>query len=325
MKNEEAVLLRLLNSIYHILDWWTVVDTGSSDSSREIVTQFFKEKGIPGELIDFEFTNFEEVRNIALNKSREHCDWIFWIDCDEELILPEFFDINKFKEYLNQYDSINTKVEYSTISYSRKNFFRSNLNIEWKGKVHEVLISDDYILTGEDDSIITLVRSDGYSWKEGETKKYLDHAKILLKEVYRTKEPRDVFYLAQSYRDAGDINNAIKWYKVRRDQLDGFWEERYYSQFMIGTLMMNRLDYSQDQAICELLKCEEYDNSRAEHLHNIIVYYHHRKLWNLAKLIGDIAISRISSGFPNRLLFLNNSTYTGAIESLHSITLDNLK
>jgi len=47
MKNEHHVILRCLESILPIIDYWCIVDTGSTDGSQQIVKDFFKEKNIP--------------------------------------------------------------------------------------------------------------------------------------------------------------------------------------------------------------------------------------------------------------------------------------
>ena len=49
-KNEEHCIRETLKSVYKYIDYWVVEDTGSTDRTCEIVTEFFKEKNIPGEL-----------------------------------------------------------------------------------------------------------------------------------------------------------------------------------------------------------------------------------------------------------------------------------
>ena len=47
-KNEEHCIQETLESVYKYIDTWVVCDTGSTDRTCEIVTNFFKEKNIPG-------------------------------------------------------------------------------------------------------------------------------------------------------------------------------------------------------------------------------------------------------------------------------------
>ena len=43
-KNEEHCIKNTLESVYNFIDYWIVCDTGSSDNTCTIVTEFFKEK-----------------------------------------------------------------------------------------------------------------------------------------------------------------------------------------------------------------------------------------------------------------------------------------
>ena len=50
VKNESKIIKRLFDSVYKIIDYWVIVDTGSTDETKEIIINYFKEKNIPGEL-----------------------------------------------------------------------------------------------------------------------------------------------------------------------------------------------------------------------------------------------------------------------------------
>jgi tetratricopeptide (TPR) repeat protein len=78
VKNEEAVLDDCLLSIAKIVDEIVIVDTGSTDRSREIA------KAHGARLIDYPWTgDFAAARNTALDASCGR--WILYIDADERL------------------------------------------------------------------------------------------------------------------------------------------------------------------------------------------------------------------------------------------------
>ena len=69
VKNESHVILRLLNSVAPIIDYWVIADTGSTDGTQEIIQKFFDEKGIPGQLIHSDWIdNFSYARNKSLKE-----------------------------------------------------------------------------------------------------------------------------------------------------------------------------------------------------------------------------------------------------------------
>ena len=47
VKNESKVILRCLESVKDIVDYWVIVDTGSTDGTQIIIQDYLK--GIPGE------------------------------------------------------------------------------------------------------------------------------------------------------------------------------------------------------------------------------------------------------------------------------------
>lgn len=320
MKDESKVLLRLLNSVYKILDYYVVVDTGSTDDSKKIVKDFFDEKGIPGEIHDYPFVNFQDARNFALTKVKGKSDYGFWIDCDEQLILPANFDIIDFKNRLSKHELHTSVVKSGSHTFARRNFFKIKNNFKWVGAVHEILLCEDNITIGNFTDITTFVNYDGNSWREGEQKKFLKHAQILEAEVYKTNEPRDVFYLAQSYKDAGESEKSIWWYRKRAEMKNGFFEEVYYSQFMVGVLYQRMKKPYQDTLV-EYLKCSELDDLRAEHLLNAIIILQNAGLWQTAYVLSCNAIEKYhgKSPYPSRLLFIDESTYAAKIMHAHNL------
>ena len=45
--NEEHVIERMLNSCYQYIDYW-VIQCNGNDNTRQIIENFFADKGIPG-------------------------------------------------------------------------------------------------------------------------------------------------------------------------------------------------------------------------------------------------------------------------------------
>ncbi|NGX45432.1 MAG: SPBc2 prophage-derived glycosyltransferase SunS [Chlamydiae bacterium] len=89
VKNESAVVKRSLGSVKPIIDYWVIVDTGSTDGTQEIIKEFMKE--IPGELHERPWVNFEHNRNEALQLAKGKADYTLFIDADEELVYDKEF------------------------------------------------------------------------------------------------------------------------------------------------------------------------------------------------------------------------------------------
>ena len=78
VKNEEKVLRRCLDSIRDLMDEMIIVDTGSTDRTKEIAAEY------TDKVYDFTWTgDFSEARNFSFSKAG--CDYIYAADADEVL------------------------------------------------------------------------------------------------------------------------------------------------------------------------------------------------------------------------------------------------
>lgn len=327
VKNESKVIERMLNSVYHILDYYCVIDTGSTDGTQDIIRKFFEDKGIPGEVIDHPWVNFEDARNTAIKALEGKCDYGFWIDADEQLITHPNFNLEIFKRNLATCQGANIKIHYGGQNYFRMQFFKTGIGWYWYGPVHEVLMRKEQNTdVAAVEGLEVLVTPDGNSWTaETQQQKYEGHAKILEEYVAKdpNKDPRWVFYLAQSYRDANTPENmkkSIDWYQKRIDMGDGYWEEIYFSALMVANLK-SMLSYPKTEVINSFLDCGKHNLYRIEHLIPIIAYYHSIKEYELSYIYGLRAMQASGkSPFPNATLFVDESVYTWKIYDLHAIS-----
>jgi len=78
VKNEERNLADCLRCIADLVDEMVIVDTGSTDSSREIAV------GLGARVFDFPWVeSFAAARNESLRHARGR--WIFWLDADDRI------------------------------------------------------------------------------------------------------------------------------------------------------------------------------------------------------------------------------------------------
>ncbi|WP_172408260.1 glycosyltransferase family 2 protein [Desulfosporosinus sp. FKA] len=91
VKNESRCLARCLSSAADLVDEIIVVDTGSTDNTKDIATSF------GAKIFDFTWVNdFSKARNFALNQSTS--DWNLVLDADEYILNDCGEAIRKFIE-----------------------------------------------------------------------------------------------------------------------------------------------------------------------------------------------------------------------------------
>jgi hypothetical protein len=273
------------------------------------------------------FDNFENSRNHAMQMVKDKSEYAFWLDADETIEVSPTFDKYKLDKHLYMF---NTYI--GNMKYTRNECWNTDKAFRWYGPVHEFIVCDDRDITsGLMEGIVVKVQMDGGSWKGNIPEKYKKHSVIL--EDYidnKDRNARWVFYTAQSYHDSATIpdnkpenderlRRSLKYYKERVARSDGYEEERFYSQFRIGTIM-RALEEPWYLVKQELLKAFAMDPLRAEPIKVIIDYYLSVGEWSLAYLYTTFAINCFhgKNPYPTRLLFVDESLYVWRFLEVHA-------
>lgn len=141
VKNEAAVLERCLDSIADLMDEIIIVDTGSSDNTKQIAARF------TDKIYDYTWIDdFADARNFAFSKAS--MDYIYSADADEvldkvnhdrlatlkEAMLPEIEMVQMYYVTPPQY---NTTANF--IREYRPKLFRRLRTFTWIDPVHETV------------------------------------------------------------------------------------------------------------------------------------------------------------------------------------------
>ena len=112
-----------MESVVDIIDGYCICDTGSTDNTKEIITEFFKVRGIPGNIIEEPFRDFGYNRAFALNacNSMENMDYILLLDADMVLQGNALKSNAQFKSTL--------KLDYYCICQGSPTYYYKNVRI----------------------------------------------------------------------------------------------------------------------------------------------------------------------------------------------------
>ena len=211
VKNESKIITRLLNSVLPIIDTYCICDTGSTDNTKEIITNFFNEHNIQGKIVEEPFKNFCYNRNFAMESAIGMSDYLLLLDADMILQIGKNFN----KNTLNKFD-------VATLFQGTENFYYHNLRIcRNQGKCKYIGVTHEYLSVHNDytkrvhiprDQLFILDIGDGGS----KANKY--ERDITLLEQGIIDEPtnaRYYFYLGNSFHDSGKYEQAIPIYKKR--------------------------------------------------------------------------------------------------------------
>lgn len=283
VKNESHVIRRCLASVKPIIDYWVIVDTGSTDGTQDIIRDFLKD--IPGELHERQWVNFGHNRNQALDYSRGKADYMLFIDADDRLVFDESFAMPEL-----------TKAYYLTVQKTKNHLsgqpvlllVKDQPDLKWEGVLHEVLPIYESRGYAYIDGVFNEYNQDGYRSRDPD--KYRKDACML--EQALMKDPsntRTAFYLAQSYLGACDYPEALRCYS-KRAEMGGAPEEVFYSLYNEGWIQLH-LKAGAEKSVHSLCKAFQFRPTRIEPLYALTWHYMAGNNFFLGYLISKLAIS----------------------------------
>ena len=261
VKDESSVIERCLTSVLPLIDKWVIVDTGSTDGTQQIIKDFMAAKGVPGELHERPWVNFGHNRNEALQHAKGKSDYILFIDADEYFVYEPDFKLPQLDK-----DFYFVTISHSGSKYGRVLLIKNRPEWIWMGVVHEAIVPFPGMTSGTLEKVFDMYTTEGARSKDPQ--KYLKDAQILeaALKIY-PHDTRNVFYLAQSYRDAGLYALGLQYYEKRAAM--GGWEEEVFWSMLQVALIKEFLEMPKNVVIESLLKTYAYRNSRIEPLHHV--------------------------------------------------------
>jgi len=290
VKNESKVIKRCLASVKPLIDYWVISDTGSTDGTQQIIRDFMKD--IPGELHEDAWTDFATNRNLALKAAKGKADYVLFIDADETFIYPQGFLMPKLDKDYYSFSVQNERGGVLLSEYTRILLIDNRLDWKWEGVLHEIVTCPVAKSCEVMKDIVNISRTEeGFRFQDPQ--KFLHDAQIL--EKASAKEPgnsRYVYYIAQSYLNAGEPSKALEYFQKRVAMNSGCRDsaETFLSLYCIG-ILQNALHMGSDSIIDSFTKAYSYCPWRTEPLYYLGVFFLERENYLLAELLFRKALT----------------------------------
>ena len=270
VKNEADIILNTLkNLIEHIqLDYWVICDTGSTDNTAELIENFFKEKGIEGELHHDEWQDFAHNRTKALEYAYKKTDFLFIFDADDRIV----GDLKGAMPTLKHGNAYHLQFGWG-VQWKRMPLVDNHIKWYYEGVMHEIIGTKEphnIISIDGDYHIATNVEVSARN-KKGDDK-YYDDA-LILEKAYEKNDHlkmRYAFYAGECFRFSGRKNweKSIHWYKISANGSTSWPQERYWSCFQLGNLYRDLGE--KEKSWYWWFKSYEFDNQRQEAFFELI-------------------------------------------------------
>lgn len=281
VKDEAKTLPRTLPSMLPAIDTWTVMDTGSTDHTAEIAAEILGRWN--GEIIERPFDGFGPSRTALLQAARDKADYTLMLDADMTI------EVNADRPRFDA-DAYQLKIHGGNIAWRLPLLTRSQHPFEYRGVAHAFLASDHAARIAPSDWI------DIHHAGPWATREKLERDLALLQAEFlaHPNDARTVFYLAETHRFLGHVDEAIRFY-LMRTSMGGFEEERWYARYQAGCLLGAHVEGLQGAE--QLVKAWRERPGRAEAL---------RALARLADSVAD----KLEQ--PADLLFVEPNAYRKA-------------
>ena len=231
VKNEESVLARCLDSVRGIADEIILVDTGSTDATKDVARRY------TDKVFDFVWVDdFAAARNVSFGHAG--MDYCLWLDADDVI---EEADRRRFLE-LKRTLSPDTDIVMlpyhtafdgegrPTFTYYRERLIRNHPAYRWTGAVHEVIAPAGHIVYGEAAVSHRKLRpgDPGRNLRIFENLRQSGHILSPREQFYYARE----LYYHERYQDAAAafehfLDTGEGWYFLARGQVGTavFWYE----------------------------------------------------------------------------------------------------
>ncbi|CAM3719363.1 glycosyltransferase [Cohnella lubricantis] len=273
VKNEEETIGRCLDSVHDLVDEINIVDTGSTDRTKEIVSQY------TNRIFDFEWIqDFAAARNYSFDQATQ--DYIFWLDADDVLLEK---DRERFRELKG---SLDTRIDSVIMNYvlsrdsggNAHNVTRHNrlvkrsISPRWIYPIHEILVIRGSLLL----SPVEITHAPKLE-KRNRTRNL-----TILQEHIRKDGPsrRSEFYLANELFDNERYDEALAAYEsFLQGSVENF-EDHIAACGVLAHLYHERGDL--DRELQYLFKTFEYDVPRADYVCRIGLWFEQKGEYRLA-------------------------------------------
>ncbi|ABR49564.1 glycosyl transferase, family 2 [Alkaliphilus metalliredigens QYMF] len=272
VKNEEELLSRCLDTIKDIVDEINIVDTGSTDRTKEIAAQY-TDRIFYFEWID----NFAAARNESFKYATK--DYILYLDADDVISEENRVKLKKLKETLDPsvdsvsmyYDAGTDAYGNVTLRYRRNRLVKREKNYKWKGDCHQYLDVHGKIINSD----VAI------------THKKIRHAVGRTVSIYEKKiergdtfTPRDYFYYGNELRENKHYQKAIESYSKNISLKEGWIEDKIFACIFRADCYRYLGDMNNE--LSSLFDSFKFAPPRAEACARIGYHFHRQKSYKTA-------------------------------------------
>jgi len=254
VKNEEGTITKTLESAKNYFRELVIYETGSTDKTVDKIVEWTEANNVKLHMLNGEFVDFSTSRNVGLRFAEKFCkkdDFIMILDANDELVVDGDIpaELAKVPPNVNGV-MVNSYWEFSAdknmMSHIKFLFIRAGKNIKYKNRVHEYLMNGD----AQFDTYYFIqhvnLRQDRQDDDKKTQMRYTRDIEFLHKDLADAQAldglekaktiSRIYYYLGKTYMLLQNIDNAVKYLKLRSKIKEGDEEERHMVYMYLGLI-----------------------------------------------------------------------------------------
>lgn len=274
VKNGGKQFENMLTENVRFIDRWTILDTGSTDDTIEVINRVLVGKK-KGELFQEPFINFRDSRNRLLELAGESCKFSLMLD-DTYIVKGDL------RGFLNEVrgdqfaDSFTLYIKSDDVEYGSNRVLKTDRKLKYLYKIHEVVQEKNNM-----NVIIPINRShifdDRFDYMQERTmnRKQLD-LKLLYEEVEDDPDnPRSFYYLAQTYNILEEHEKSYYYFLKRMNHpVEGFLQEKIDAIFEAARTANFKLNKPWPECEALYFKAYELDKTRPDSLYFLGIHHY---------------------------------------------------
>jgi predicted GH43/DUF377 family glycosyl hydrolase len=298
VRNEARRIAEVLASYRPHIDAWTILDTGSTDGTQDLIRGELA--GIPGTLHEEPFVDFATSRNRALDLHGTSTMFTIMPNGD---VLQGGAAMRAFLEARRGDRAGAYRLRISPGHYYHPLVMRAGSGWRYKWRTHECAMGPD---VGDTIPGVTVSRDRGTrtdaEWRERWTR---DLDLLNRDRTDDPSDPRPYFYLGQTHECLGEHAQALTFFE-RRAEMGGYFDEVYEAKFRIAK-MMQAIDRPWADVQQKFLEAHAHDPRRAEPLYAISEHWYNKGQHHISRIFATAAAELPK---PPTDLFLDEEIYS---------------
>jgi predicted O-methyltransferase YrrM len=274
VKNAGEKFEEVLTRNLPIIDRWTILDTGSTDNTIDIIKKVLVGKK-KGELFQEPFIDFGESRNRCLQLAGDSCKYKLMLD-DTYIIegeLRDFLEVTRGDQFS---DSFSLYITSDDVQYCSNRITKTTSNLKYIYKIHEVIQMENNVNVCVPISKARIfdVRADYMEKRTMDRKDY--DLKLLFEMVEELpNDPRHLYYIGQTYNILKKHELAFEYFMKRVEHpVEGNLQEKLDACFEAARLANFFLNRPWEE--CEKIywRVFEMDKTRPEAMYFIGIHHY---------------------------------------------------